>query len=149
MEKKIIRLTEEDLHCIIENSVRRIMTENEEDEGLWGSIKGGLKGIGKAAKGEYNKAKNGVMNTGLNNEYKGQSVGDRLKGGMKYIKNSAKNGSNSEDLDNFMSQLKKCMESGLLGEKGKFYATKLLGTLENTKRGGNGRLTQDFNKRYK
>ena len=44
MKKQVIRLTESDLHKIVENSVRRIMTENEEDEGLWNNMKSAFKG---------------------------------------------------------------------------------------------------------
>ena len=53
--------------------IQNIINEEMESEGLLGRLWGGAKGIGNAARGEYNKAKQGVMSTGLGNEYSGQN----------------------------------------------------------------------------
>lgn len=54
MEKKLIHLTEQDLHNIVKTAVQRIITENMEDEGLWNTLKSfgrqyGNKGMNKAS----------------------------------------------------------------------------------------------------
>ena len=40
MNQKVIKLTEQDLHNIVKSTVKRVMNENMEDEGLWNSLKG-------------------------------------------------------------------------------------------------------------
>ena len=81
MKKQLIRLTEEDLSNIIESTMKRIISENEDNEGMWDSLKSfagqyGKRGkenaqdLGKRAregiKNSYNNAKNAVSN-GYNN----------------------------------------------------------------------------------
>lgn len=39
MNQKVIKLTEQDLHNIVKSTVKRVMNENMEDEGLWNSLK--------------------------------------------------------------------------------------------------------------
>lgn len=52
MAKQLIRLTESDLQNIIEESVTRILSENEECEGLWNQIKRGAQSfMGRNANG--------------------------------------------------------------------------------------------------
>lgn len=62
MEKKIIKLTEADLHQIVEDAVQSIIKENNEDEGFFNNLKTGVntfmnnKGIGdrfRDAKANY------------------------------------------------------------------------------------------------
>lgn len=43
--KKVVRLTESDLHRIVESSVYSILKENIEDEGVFGNIWNGIKGV--------------------------------------------------------------------------------------------------------
>jgi hypothetical protein len=79
MEKRVIKLTESELNQIIEESVRSIIAENMEDEGLWDTMKsfGGQyaqrgkekaqemgQGFGQKMKGAYNSMTNGVKNAG-------------------------------------------------------------------------------------
>ena len=50
MAKQVIRLTEGDLHKIIEESVERIISENMENEGFWNNFKTGVKTFANAPK---------------------------------------------------------------------------------------------------
>ena len=74
MAKQLIRLTEADLHRIIESSVERIMNENMEDEGFGdyfrslgrqGKAKAQAAGerVGNWAGNKWNAAKQSVQNT--------------------------------------------------------------------------------------
>ena len=42
--KKVIRLTESDLHKLVKESVTRILNENIDEGNLWNNIKGGIQG---------------------------------------------------------------------------------------------------------
>jgi len=53
MDKKPIRLTEQDLHFLVENAVQAYLTENEANEGVWGGVKNA-----------WNAIKNGNFNVG-------------------------------------------------------------------------------------
>ena len=116
--QKLIRLTEEDLKQIVSESVQAILQENMEDEGLWGRIKGGLQGIGNAVSGEYGKLKNGVMNTGVNNEYQGQGFKDRMRAARNQIKQNAKFGDRRQEFDRLIKQLNGYKQQGILGKGG-------------------------------
>ena len=58
--KKVIRLTESDLHKLVKESVTRILNENVDEGNLWNNIKGGIQGAynGYTA----NKGKNDLSN---------------------------------------------------------------------------------------
>lgn len=45
MEKKTIQLTEQDLHMLVENTVRILIKENGMEEGVWGGMKNAYNGI--------------------------------------------------------------------------------------------------------
>ena len=146
MEKKVLKLTEEDLRHIIRESVERVIRENQEEEGLWGRIKGGVQGVGNAIRGEFNKAKNGVMNTGLNNEYQGQSVKNRFNSAKNYISQSAKTGDRKQEFERFIKQLNGYIEQGILGKQGTYAAQTLIKCINQSMIGDKGRLTQNYNK---
>ena len=61
MEKKVIRLTEEDLNKVIKESVENIIKENMANEGFWNKLKhlGSNVGnqVGKNIANKYNQAK--------------------------------------------------------------------------------------------
>ena len=93
MEKKVIKLTESDLHEIINESVRRIIAENMTDEGWFDTMKSfanqyGQRGaakaqeigqkVGNAAKNAYNNVKQDVQNT-WNNAKQDSSMVDMQK----------------------------------------------------------------------
>lgn len=59
--------------------IQNIINEEMENEGWRGKITGALSGAYKGLKGEVNKAKRGIMDTGLNTEYQGQNLGSRWK----------------------------------------------------------------------
>lgn len=45
MEKRI-RLTEQDLHMLVEDAVRTYLTENEMEEGFWGGVGNAFRSVG-------------------------------------------------------------------------------------------------------
>lgn len=105
--KKVIRLTEQDLHRIVRQSVQEAV-----DEGLWGRLTGGIKGAGNAIRGEFNKAKQGAMQTGLGNEYAGQSFGSRMKAAKNMVKAQANQGDSAQELNNLKNTLYKMELNG-------------------------------------
>lgn len=146
MNRQTIKLTEKELHNLIKESVNRILTENQEDEGAWGKLKGGVKGIGNAVRGEFNKVKNGIMNNGLNNEYQGQNMNSRMQSAKNYIQNSAQVGDRKQEYERFIKQLDGYIQQGILGKKGTEAASTLKQCILQSMRGDKGRLTQNYNK---
>ena len=140
----LVRLTESELKGIINEAVMRVLTENQEEEGLWGKIKGGVSGIGNAMRGEYRKFKDGVMNNGLNNEYQGQNFKSRMRSAGNYIKQSANAGDRAQEFNNFIEQIQKYIDQGILGKEGNIIAKKLIGKIKMLIGGDNGRLTQSY-----
>lgn len=78
MNQKVIKLTEQDLHNIVKSTVKRVMNENMEDEGLWNSLKSfgrqyGKRGVNAASqmgqkaasnmRNTYNNVRQDVSNT--------------------------------------------------------------------------------------
>ena len=130
-----VRLTETDLQNIITESVKNILQENNEEEGLWG----GLKGVGKwAANGVANSAKNAMnkgsqmaqnaansfrntMNKGSqmaqNAMEKGQKMAQDVKQGaaqtMANAKQSYEKGSTKQTHQKIANQLEKWIASGV------------------------------------
>lgn len=100
--KKVIKLTEQDLHNIIAKTIKEAC-----DEGLGGKLLGGLKGVKNAISGEYNKAKQGFQKTGLDNEYNGESFGSRMKSAKNMIKASSKQGDVAQELNKLKDTLYK------------------------------------------
>lgn len=105
---QMYKLTEAELHQLIRESVDNILMQ----EGFGGRLWGGIKGAGNAMRGEYNKMKQGVMNTGLSNEYQGQSFGSRMKAAGNMIKNQAKSGDVAQELNNLKDTLYKMELNG-------------------------------------
>ena len=72
MNKKLIRLTEQDLHFLVENAVQAYLTENGMDEGLWNQMKTGANtmfqkntsGQPMGLKQRWNNAKNNFQTQG-------------------------------------------------------------------------------------
>lgn len=66
MKKQLIRLTEEDLQQIIENSVKRVIKENAEEEGFFNTAKNFANSYrqrgANAIKQGMNNAKQGLQN---------------------------------------------------------------------------------------
>lgn len=68
-----IRLTEQDLHFLVEEAVKGYIVENGVDEGLWNNLKGAFKPMGQvankainnagqAASNKFNNARQGIQN---------------------------------------------------------------------------------------
>lgn len=123
--KKVIRLTEQDLHRIVRQSVQEAV-----DEGLWGRLTGGIKGAGNAIRGEFNKAKQGAMQTGLGNEYAGQSFGSRMKAAKNMVKAQANQGDSAQELNNLKNTLYKMELNGYFNKAVQPIADKLYKALE-------------------
>ena len=79
--------------------IQNIINEEMESEGWRGKITGALSGAYKGLKGEVNKAKRGIMDTGLNTEYQGQNLGSRWKTLKNNINTSAQAGDNTEEVN--------------------------------------------------
>ncbi len=79
MKKQLIRLTEEDLTKIIESTVNRIITENEENEGFWNSL--------KSFGGQY--AKKGATTA----QNFGNKMGTKMRQGYDNVKQNVQNAS--------------------------------------------------------
>lgn len=69
-----IRLTEEDLHFVVENAVRQIISENMEDEGAR-DVWNGFKGVGKRF---YSQGQDRVQNMA-------QNINQRVGKAKKYV----------------------------------------------------------------
>lgn len=111
MEKRVIKLTESELNQIIEESVRSIIAENMEDEGLWDTMKsfGGQyaqrgkqkaqemgQDFGQKMKGAYNSMTNGVKN-----------AGKKMKGTYNTVANDVKNTYKNAQQDGQMKSMMK------------------------------------------
>lgn len=149
------KITEKQLRQLVRESLEEIANENQEDEGLWGGIKGAAKGLGQAAKGEWGKFKRGVMDKGLNNEYQGQSVGDRFKTAGKQIATAARGGDLQQELDSVAKTIQSLMDrSSMLGsfviKSPQAYeaAQTLLNAIQMAKKGSIGGVNAAASKRY-
>lgn len=103
---------------------------------------------GGAIKGEYNKFKRGVGNTGLNNEYQGQNLKDRMNTAKQNIKRNAAAGDKNQDLQGFISQINKMKQSGLLTQQAIATADQLINSMSMQMQGSNGGLATAYNRSY-
>lgn len=114
----------------LQEYINNIINEEIENEGFLGRAWGGLKGAGNAIRGEFNKAKQGVTNTGLNNEYKGQSFGKRIGAAKKMVQASAKQGDIAQELNNLKDLLYKLELDGYFNKAVQPIANKLYNALD-------------------
>lgn len=129
--------------------VQRLVNEEVEKEGFGGRLWGGVKGIGNAIRGEYNKAKQGVSDTGLSNEYKGQSFGKRMNAAKNMIKGQARQGDMAQELNNLMRQLANLELNGYFNKATKPIADQLYSALEaQVKSGENFNVKGAYKKGY-
>ena len=149
------KITEKQLRQLVRESLEEIANENQEDEGLWGGIKGAAKGLGQAAKGEWGKFKRGVMDKGLNNEYQGQSVGDRFKTAGKQIKTGFKGGDKQQELDRAAQTIQSLIDGKTFGDNKVLSAPNtvqaaqtLLKAINMAKQGSVGGVNSAASKRY-
>lgn len=129
--------------------IQNIINEEMEDEGLLGRLWGGAKGIGNAARGEYNKAKQGVMNTGLGNEYSGQNFKKRVGAAKNMIKAQARQGDTEQELNNLKNTLYKLELNGYFNKATQPIADKLYKALDvQLKSGENLQVKGAYKKGY-
>lgn len=124
-QEQLLKLTEAQLHQIIRESVDDVLMK----EGFGGRLWGGIKGAGNAMRGEYNKFKQGAMNTGLSNEYQGQTFGSRMKAAGNMIKNQAKQGDVAQELNSLKDTLYKMELNGYFNKSTQPIANQLYNAL--------------------
>lgn len=99
MEKKLIRLTEQDLHYLVENTIRAYLTENGMEEGFWGGLStlGGRfannaakagQNAANSAQGAWNNAKNAMGQAA-------QNVANSAQGAWNNTKNAVGQAANT------------------------------------------------------
>ena len=112
MDKKQIRLTEQDLHFLVENAVQSYLTENGRiDE--WGAGLGSvLGGAGQAVKRGFGRMKQGAKQMGQNigNTYQASENLNFIRKHMQNIKNSCEALKNIPDLANSIATLEQELE---------------------------------------
>ena len=114
----------------LQEYINNVINEEIEKEGFLGRAWGGLKGAGNAIRGEFNKAKHGVTDTGLSNEYQGQSFGSRLGAAKKMVSASAKQGDMAQELNNLKDLLYKLELNGYFNKAVQPIANKLYNALD-------------------
>lgn len=125
------KINEKELENIILESVKSVLiNEDLENEGFFGRMAGGLKGMGNAIRGEYNKAKTGMQNGNLSNAYKGQSFGNRLGAAKNMIKAQANQGDSVQELTKLQDLLYKLDINGYFNKATKPYADQLYKALQ-------------------
>lgn len=150
-----MKITEKQLKQLIRESLSEVIDEEDMDEGLWGGIKGTAKGLGQAVGGEWNKFKRGVMDNGLNNEYQGQSVGDRFKTAGKQIGTAFRGGDKQQELDHAAKTVQSLIDGKTFGDNKVLSAPNtvqaaqtLLNAIKMAKMGSVGGVNSAAAKRY-
>ncbi len=143
MATQRIKLTESEL----KEQIAKCITEALEDESLWGTIKGGAQGLGKA----------------LKNGGGAGTFGDRWTRTKNYTKASAQTGSANSDLSKLANNISSLMQKGVLGKQNTqtYQTAERLVTLINGStdtstgrhsmgkiRGNNGNLSQNFSRNF-
>lgn len=100
MKKQLVRLTEEDLHQIIESTVQRIITENYEEEGMWDTM--------KSFGGQYfNRGKKSAQQFGQNVKQSAQQFGQKMGDNLTNITTDVKNTWTNAKRDGAMKDMQK------------------------------------------
>lgn len=138
-----IKLTESELKA----TISKYINEALEDEGFWGSLKGGAQGLGRALKQGGGEG----------------FLGDRWKRTKDFTKASAQTGNANDELSKLGNTISSLMQKGILGNQNTqtYQAAERLITLINGStnaqngqhsggkiRGNNGRLQQNFNRNF-
>lgn len=117
MNKQVIRLTESDLHRLIENALYEALNENEEDEGLWNQMKQGAKSFFGNSE---NRTKKSFRNTTDDRQARGEWTANalnkttplNLKGRWNAMKTGFKRQGNIDNNDTILSALQQCIDKG-------------------------------------
>lgn len=143
-----MKLTEKQLKRIIKECVTEAYNDSELNEGLWGKVKGATNGVKQGISGEWNKFKRGVTDTGLNNEYKGQSAKDRFNAFKSNVSSFAKSGDKRQDLEKALATIQKLIDSNVLASKGVEHAQELMKCIRNSASGSRGGVQTQYNAKY-
>lgn len=161
-----IRITESQLRQIVEESVSKIINENEIEEGVWDNIKSGFKG---AFGGDAERAKQGVqrgvgavkdfgskMKQGVSDMYSNakqgvqnayNNVSDGVGQRVNAFKANYKAGQNADKINGVISTLKELQNSGVIsGKKTNATIAELERCLNMSMKGMRGRAQQVTNK---
>lgn len=136
MEKNIIRLTEQDLHNLIKESVEQVLLENSEqelDEGFGDFIRSfagqygkrganqmqqGMQNVGNTMQQGYNAAKQGMkhvgnkMAQGYNAAKQGmQNVGNKIQQGYNNVKSDIQQTAQNAKQDSSMRDMQKAFDA--------------------------------------
>lgn len=85
-----IRLTEQDIHFLVEEAVKGYLVENGMDEGLWNNLKGAFKPMGQVANQAMNKTGQAATNK-FNNAAQGiKNAANRIGQGMQNTANKVR-----------------------------------------------------------
>lgn len=109
MDKKPIKLTEQDLHFLVENAVQAYLTENGMEEGFWG----GMKNV--ASKGA-NAVGQGLKNVGSAIGNQARKVGNAVGNQIQNVKTAYQQGSAQQDLQNVNNALQPLVQKGILNQ---------------------------------
>ena len=130
MKKKLIRLTESDLHRIVENSVRRALNESDLDEGwkdfakgAWNKLRGdasnaanrGIERGTQSARSFSNGVSNAYNNAkqGMSNAYNNAKQG--INNYVDSVKAAGQQASNVADANKAMETIEDLVRRGVLG----------------------------------
>lgn len=132
----------------LQSYIKQLVNEEIENEGFWGKMKGAAKGLGQSISGEANKAMRGIKNTGLNNEYQGQSFKDRINAAGNNIRRNAQAGDRNQDMQNFIAQVQKMVNSGILPPKAMQAGEQFIDSLNASMLGSKGGMNRAYNSAY-
>ena len=127
MENKPIQITEQDVHFLVEDTVRRYLKENGMEEGIWGGLKNVWQGV-----------KQGNLNVGQT--YKSGNLASNFQGyaeqAMKAIQGMSQiaNQTGNQQIQKYLSQV-----SAILGNTVTFYNNV-------AQRVANGQMSNNYSK---
>ena len=108
MNQKVIKLTEQDLHNIVKSTVKRVINENMEDEGLWNSLKSfgrqyGKRGVNAASQMGQKAASN--MRNAYNN------AGQRMRNTYNNVRQDVSNTWQAASRDGAMKDMQAAFQN--------------------------------------
>jgi ribosomal protein S20 len=108
-----IRLTEQDLHFLVEEAVKGYLVENGMDEGIWGGLKNvAQKGASAVGRGLQNAGRN-VRSTATN-AY--NNVTGATSNAVNQVKTAYQQGNAQQDLNNVNNALKPMVQKGIIDQ---------------------------------
>ena len=114
----VMRLSEEQLHRVIKESVNKILAETMEDEGMFDFFKGAAKKVGndfqQGAQQMYNNAKEKVGNAYNNVKQGAQNVYNNAKQYAQDVQAAGQQASNQSDAQNAINVIQNLMQKGIL-----------------------------------